>query len=93
MSTMIQDKGPEYIARWTRTMAEKFNTTEDGILRFARKQGVDTIGDLTPAQAKAVISELTFYSLPDRQAEADSIARANAMVPPCDNCGDCPQCC
>ena len=92
MATMIETKGAEYVERWIANMIERFGTTEANILHQANKQGVERIGDLTGVQAKAVVADLGYWSLKDRQNYDAMQRRADAMVPSCDNCGDCPRC-
>ena len=78
MTTMMQDKGADYCDRWATQIATRLGTTPEFVLRMVRRvAGTDTVGDLTPAQAKAVVSEVHVWtempSYDAQQARADDL--------------------
>jgi len=93
MTTMIEARGAEYVERWIAQMVDRFHTTEANINYHVSKRGVAQVGDLTPQQAKAVMADLAYYDRQDRIDYDAMQRRADAMIPSCGNCGDCPRCC
>lgn len=67
--TMVSAKGADYVTAWPANIARMTGTSESYVLDTVRKlHGDAAVGDLTPEQAKAVVAEVRFWSLRDREA-------------------------